>query len=153
MTRKRPDHGTPPAPDGPRLLHEDLTREVIGGGYTVYNTLGFGFLESVYSRALYIELRKRGLRVEREVAAVVFYDQYKVGRFIVDQLVEGVLTVELKAGRALAPDDRQQLLNWLKSSKLELGLLFHFGPRPAFHRVISENAPFDPAVSASSAES
>jgi GxxExxY protein len=126
---------------------------VIGAFYTVYNTLGCGFLESVYSRALYIELRRRGLRVEREVAVVVHYHRYKVGRFIVDQLVEGVLAVELKATRVLGPDDRRQLLNWLKASQLELGLLFHFGPRPAFHRVVAENSAPDPAVSASSAES
>ena len=141
----------PPAPQEPRLLHEELTREVIGAFYTVSNTLEYGFLESVYSKALYIELRKRGIRTEREVAVVVHYDRYNVGRFVVDHLVEHVLAVELKARRVLALDDRRQLQNWLRSSDLELGILFHFGPRPAFYRVISDNTPFDPAVSRSSA--
>jgi len=105
----------------------------------VYNTLGYGFRESVYSRALTIELRRRGLRVEREVPATVYYDGEVVGRFRIDHLVEGRLVLEIKAGRSLVPADRDQLLNALKSTNQELGLLLHFGPKPAFCRVISEN--------------
>jgi len=99
MTRNQPDPGTPRSGDRAPLLDEALTREVIGAFYKVYNTLGYGFLESVYSRALFIELRLRGLRVEREVKA-----------------------------------------NGLRATELELDLLFHFGPRPAFYRVISEKS-------------
>jgi GxxExxY protein len=136
------------------LVDEAVTREVIGAFYKVYNTLGHGFLESVYSRALYIELRRRALRVRREVTVTAFYEQYPVGHFRVDLLVEDRLAVELKAGRTTVPEDRQQLQNWLRASNLTLGLLFHFGPRPAFCRLISEKKPRrDPAVSARSASS
>jgi GxxExxY protein len=136
------------------LVDEELTREVIGGYYYVYNTMGYGFLESVYAKALYIELRRRGLSVKREVTVTAFFEKYPVGHFRVDLLVEDRLAVELKAGRAAAPEDRQQLHNWLRASNLTLGLLFHFGPGPTFNRVISEQKPSrDPAVSAQSASS
>ena len=154
MTRKQPDSGTPRAADQGGLVDEELTREVIGGYYYVYNTMGYGFVESVYAKALYIELRRRGLRVEREVTVTAFLEKYPVGHFRIDLLVEGRLAVELKAGRPPAPEDRLQLHNWLRASNLTLGLLFHFGPRPTFNRVISEQKPSrDPAVSAQSATS
>ena len=154
MTRKLPDKPTLGRAQGKRLVDEELTRNVIGGFYDVYNTLGYGFRESVYSHALAIELRARGLRVDREVEVVVYYKGQVVGRFRIDQLIEGRLVLEIKATRALVPSDRSQLLNCLRSSNLELGLLLHFGPRPAFYRVIAENQfKGNPAVSASSAES
>ena len=102
-------------------------RKVIGAFYKVYNTLGHGFLESVYSRALYIELRRRALRVRREVTVTAFYERYPVGHCRLDLLVEDRLAVELKAGRTTVPEDRQQLQNWLRASNLTLGLLFHLG--------------------------
>ena len=83
-----------------------------------------------------------------------FYEQYPVGHFRVDLLVEGRLALELKAGRSTVPEDRQQLQNCLRASNLTLGLLFHFGPRPAFYRLISDRKPVrNPAVSARSASS
>ena len=139
MTRNLPDPGTPPVGERPILVDEEFTREVIGGFYTVYNTLGYGFCESVYSRALRIELRICGLKVEREVSTNVFYRGHQVGHFRIDQLVEDRLAIEIKATRLPSPDDRRQLLNGLRSTKLELGLVLHFGPRPAFFRVISQN--------------
>jgi len=152
MKRKQPD---PQFGGGePGLVDEALTREVIGGFYKVYNAMGHGFLESVYSRAFCIELLRRGLRVRREVTVTAFYEQYPVGHFRVDLLVEGRLALELKAGRSTVPEDRQQLQNWLRASNLTLGLLFHFGPRPAFYRLISDRKPARyPAVSARSASS
>ena len=155
MTPNQPDrHSIVRGGDHAGLVDEALTREVIGAFYKVYNTLGHGFLESVYSRALYIELRRRALRVTREVTLTAFYEQYPVGHFRVDLLVEDRLAVELKAGRTTVPEDRQQLHNWLRASNLTLGILFHFGSRPSFYRLISENKPRrDPAVSASSASS
>ena len=94
------------------LVDEALTREVIGGFYKVYNIMGHGFLESVYSKAFYIELRRRGLRVKREVTVTAFYEQYPVGHFRVDLLVEDRLAVELKAGaynRARRPTTTSEL--------------------------------------------
>jgi GxxExxY protein len=152
MTPKLPDNDRKRGSGPARLLDDELTGNVIGGFYAVYNTLGYGFRESVYSRALALELRSRGLRVDLEVAAAVYYKGQVVGRCRIDQLVENRVALEIKATRALVPSDRSQLLNCLRSSDLELGLLLHFGPRPAFHRVIAENR-FKPdqAVSASSA--
>ncbi len=122
------------------LLQEHLTRGVIGGAfYRVYNTLGFGFLESVYANALTHEMTKRGLRVEREVPVRVWYDGHPVGTFRVDVLVEGAVVVEIKAARALGPTDPQQVLNYLRGTNLEVGLLLHFGPKPSFKRFVSSN--------------
>jgi GxxExxY protein len=139
MTPKPPDQTTEIPSERPRLLDEELTGKVIGAFYTVYNTLGYGFLESVYSRALAIELRRRGLRVDREVSITVYYEGEVVGRYRLDLLVEGRLALEIKAGRSLATTDRDQLLNGLKASRHEVGLLLHFGPRPAFYRVVAKN--------------
>ena len=138
MTRKLPDHGTADRAERARLVHGELTGIVIGAFYTVYNKLGFGFLESVYARALAVELRRLGLRVDREVPVLVYYEGEVVGRFRIDLLVEGRLVLEIKAGRSLAPTDRDQLLNCLRSTDLEVGLLFHFGPKPTFYRVVAE---------------
>jgi GxxExxY protein len=139
MTPKPPDQTTEITSVRARLVDEELTGQVIGAFYTVYNKLGYGFRESVYSRALTIELRRCGLRVDREVSFTVYYEGEVVGRYRIDHLVEGRLVLEIKAGKLLAPTDRDQLLNGLRASNHEVGLLFHFGPRPAFYRVVAEN--------------
>ena len=138
MPRKRPDTSARKR-NGRGLIDEDLTRVIIGAFYKVYNAMGYGFLESVYSRALYIELRRRGLRVEREVETVVFYDGHPVGRYRIDLLVEGRIVLEIKSTRLLAPEHRRQLLNCVRCSDMQVGLLLHFGPDPKFYRVISES--------------
>ena len=151
MTTKRPDR--PPAYQG-TLVARDITREIIGAFYEVYNTLGYGFLEAVYIRAMVLELRRRGLRVEREVWIAVFYKGEQVGSYRADMLVESCVVVENKATVALSKSDRDQLLNYLRGSRLDVGLLLHFGPRPTFQRVVAENArSSDPAISAVSAPS
>ena len=153
MTPKQPDT----APATRRLLHEDLTREILSAFYEVYNTLGYGFLESVYARALFSELTRRGLHVQREVMIDVYYKGECVGSFRADMLVEYRVVVEIKASTWLVEADRNQLLNYLRSSCLEVGLLLHFGPRPRFKRVVAENARNvrlpNQVVSASSASS
>jgi GxxExxY protein len=121
------------------LLEEALTHKVIGAFFQVYNTLGFGFLEAVYERALEVELRRRGLQVAREVSVNVWYLDEIVGHYRADLLVENVVVVELKAHRVLVPQDRAQLLNCLRASDLEVGLLLNFGVRPSFLRVVSSN--------------
>lgn len=90
------------------MEHEELTRTIIGCAMTVQRTLGPGFLESVYQRALCHELLKAGLRVESETAIVVRYDGVEVGVFSADLLVEGVVLVENKAVRAVAPGHEVQ---------------------------------------------
>ena len=138
MPRKQPDTSHCGG-DRPGLVDEELTRTIIGAFYKVYNTMGYGFLESVYSRALYIELRARRLRVEREVETVVSYESHPVGRYRIDLLVEGRIVLEIKSTRTLAPEHRRQLLNCVRCSDMQIGLLLHFGPEPKFYRVISES--------------
>jgi GxxExxY protein len=121
------------------LLEEALTHKVIGAFFDVYNALGHGFLAAVYARALEVELARRGLHVAREVSINVWYADEIVGQYRADLLVENVVVVELKAHRVLVPQDRAQLLNCLRASDLEVGLLLNFGLRPAFLRVVSSN--------------
>ncbi len=122
------------------LFEEAITRRVIGAFYDVYNSLGYGFLESVYANALAIELVERGLHVVREARAEVRYKGEVVGMFRADLLVESRVVVELKASRHLDPAHGRQLINYLRSTDLEVGLLLHFGPRASFQRFISSNA-------------
>ena len=123
------------------LLQEELTRRIIGAFYEVYNSLGFGFLEAVYANALEQEMRARSLRVDREVWVDVAYKGQKVGQYRADVIVEQSVIVELKAGRLLDPSAQKQLLNYLRGTTLEVGLLLHFGPHPAFKRLVVSNVP------------
>lgn len=123
------------------LLGEELTGGVIGAFYDVYNALRFGFLEAVYANALECELRARGLAVAREATVDVHYKGEKVGVYRVDMLVQDVLVVEVKATRFLDSHAEQQVLNYLRATRLEIGLLLHFGVRPAFKRFVSSNRP------------
>ena len=130
MRRKGPDDRKP-------LLEEELTGKIIAAFYETYNILGYGFLESVYKKALAIELRLRGLHVEEEVRIDVFYKDHHVGYFRLDQLVEAKVGVEIKAGESLGPTDKKQTLNYLTSSTIDIGLLLHYGPSPQFFRLVS----------------
>jgi len=121
------------------LIDGELTHRIIGAFYHVYNRLGYGFLESVYSRAMALELTKRGLHVATEVACEVHFDGEIVGVFRADLMVESRLVLELKASQVLHMADRMQLLNYLRATDLEIGLLLHFGPKPAFKRLIATN--------------
>jgi GxxExxY protein len=121
------------------LFEEALTRRIIGAFYDVYNALGYGFLESVYANALAIEVTSRGLHVVREASAEVRYKGEVVGTFRSDLLVESRVVVELKATPKLHPADPMQLLNYLRSTDLEVGLLLHFGPEPTIRRFVASN--------------
>lgn len=154
MKRGLPDTGKPRRAVKGGLLEEALTREIIGAFYEVYNTLGYGFLESVYAAALERELKRRGLRVEREVWLDVYYKGERIGAFRADMVVESRVVVENKARVKVSDADRDQLRNYLRCSILEIGLLLHFGPRPAIQRVVAENRlSSDPAISAVSVSS
>ena len=118
------------------LLDERLTHSVIGAFYEVYNTLGYGFLEQIHSTALEWELRERGHAVGREVPVVVTYKGHEIGRQRLDMLVDGRLVVEVKSTHDLHPVATRQLRNYLRATRLVLGLLLHFGPEPRFHRVV-----------------
>ena len=121
------------------LIHEKLTATIIGAFYDVYNTLGYGFLEKVYENALMIELEKIGLHAEQQVPITIFYDKKNVGNFFADILVENLVILELKAISDITISHEAQLLNYLKGSDLEVGLLLNFGPSPIVKRKIFQD--------------
>lgn len=123
------------APGG--LAAGPLSNSVIGAFFDVYNELGYGFLERVYSKALAILLEEREFRVAREAMLEVHYHGQCIGTYRADLVVEQTIVIEIKAGPALPPGAKAQLINYLRSSGLEVGLLFHFGPSPGFQRVVS----------------
>lgn len=122
-----------------QLLEERLTRSVIGAFYEVYNTLGFGFLEHVYVMALERELLMRDHRVAREVSVHVTYKGHILAVQRIDMIVDDRLIVETKATLEAPKAAHRQLLNYLRATNLEVGLLLHFGLEAQFHRVISTN--------------
>jgi GxxExxY protein len=113
---------------------------IIKAFYVVYNTLGYGFLEKVYRNALAIELRKLGLDVIQEARIAVYYDGQVVGEYFADLLVAGVVIVELKAVQRLLSEHEAQLLNYLKATPYEVGLLLNFGPEPEIRRKAFDNS-------------
>ena len=121
------------------LVHEELTATIIGAFYDVYNTLGYGFLEGVYENALMIELEKIGLQAEQQVPIKVFYDKKNIGNFFADILVENSVILELKAVSDITPSHEAQLLNYLKGSDMEVGLLLNFGTSPRVIRKIFQD--------------
>lgn len=118
------------------LLHGDITGEIISAFYAVYNELGHGFVEAVYVRAMAIELFQRRMNVAREVPVTVFYKGVTVGTFRADLLVADTVVVEVSAGEQPVESDRPQLVNYLRGSGKEVGLLLHFGPKAVLKRVI-----------------
>ena len=108
------------------MKHSDLTAKIIECAYRVHNTLGFGFLESVYQNALLIELEKNGLQAGKEFPIKVFYGEKIVGDYVADIIVEGKVIIELKSVKDLHPAHEAQLVNYLKATGLEVGLLINF---------------------------
>jgi GxxExxY protein len=120
----------------PKLAHEALTSEVIGAFFDVYNELKYGLLESLYRAALEIVLAERGLCVQREAPLEVRFHGQRIGFFRADMIVNDVLIVEVKAGAILPVGSKPQLINYLRISTLEVGLLLFFGRTPEFQRVV-----------------
>jgi GxxExxY protein len=121
------------------MKHEELTEKIIQAFYKVYNTLGYGFLEKVYLNAMYIELIGMGFKVEKEKKILVYYFGNAVGDYQADLIVEDIIVVELKATGALVEDNEHQLVNYLKSTTIEIGLLLNFGKKPQIKRKIFDN--------------
>jgi GxxExxY protein len=109
------------------MQHEDLTRQIIGCAYKVYNTMGFGFLESVYEKCMMIELAKLGVRARQQHPITVYYDGHVVGEFYADLWVADAVIVELKSVRAIATAHETQLVNYLKATGKDVGLVVNFG--------------------------
>jgi GxxExxY protein len=110
------------------MEYKELTAKIIGCAYKVFNQLGFGFLESVYKKAMIIELSKDNLNVESEKPLNVYYDDQIVGSFYIDLFVEDQIIVELKSVQYLVKAHEVQLVNYLKGLKKDIGLLINFGP-------------------------
>ena len=112
---------------GTQLQHAEVTEQIIGAAYAVYGELGYGFLESVYQKAMQVELHRRGLKAETEGPIKVRYQNVIVGEFRADLLVEQVVIVELKTAKEYNAEDEPQLLNELKATGIKVGLLINFG--------------------------
>lgn len=119
--------------------HADVTDKVLKAFFKVYNTLGYGFAERVYENALTIELRKSGLKVDKQLNLTVYYEGVVVGEYVADAVVNDVVMLELKAVRTLTSDHEAQLLNYLKATPLEVGLLLNFGEKPEHRHKIFDN--------------
>jgi len=119
--------------------HSELTDLIISAFYNVYNQLGYGFLEKVYERAMMIELPKQNLKCEQQKNIKVFYDEVEIGNYYADILIEDCVIIELKAVETIAPVHEVQLVNYLKATEIEVGLLLNFGPEPQIKRQIFSN--------------
>ena len=122
------------------LLYEEISDKILKSFYTVYNKLGYGFLEKVYENALLLELRKSGLNCTKQVPIEVYYEGVSVGNYFADILVEDKIIIELKAGDGILIEEHElQLINYLKATDKEIGLLLFFGKKPVFKRKIFTN--------------
>ena len=120
--------------------HWELCHSVIEVFYSVYNELGFGFLEAIYEEAMFIGLQAAGFGVTRQVPTPVWFRGQKIGDYKADLMVNNAVLIELKAARAFDSSHEAQILNYLRSTDIEVGLLLNFGPKPAFRRVVFANA-------------
>ena len=121
------------------LLHKDITDKIIKAFYHVYNELGYGFLEKVYQNALFIELVAMGLYCQKQKQIKVYYKEQLVGEYFADIIVNDCVIVELKAAEVLIEEHEFQLINYLKATEIEVGLLLNFGKEPMFKRKLFTN--------------
>ena len=121
------------------LLHKELTKEILATFFQVHYELGYGFNESVYSKAMAYALEDVGIKTKREVPTIVHFRGREVGRFRADHVVETSVLLELKVGIGLPEGTTAQVLNLLRASKIEVGLILHFGLKPKFQRLIYTN--------------
>ena len=120
--------------------YQELTEKIIGIFYAVYNRLGYGFLEKVYENAMMIELKKENIPALAQAPINVIYDDEVIGEYYADILVDNKIIVELKAARNLSGENEAQLLNYLKATGIEVGLLLNFGARPELKRKVFDNS-------------
>jgi GxxExxY protein len=120
--------------------HSEFTEQIIGAFYTVYSSLGYGFLENVYVKALMIELKKSRMTPRDELPIHVFYDGQLIGEYFADIVVNDLVILEVKAAKSLAAEHEAQLLNYLKATPYEVGLLLNFGPKPETKRRSFDNS-------------
>jgi len=125
--------------DARRYKYSELTEQIIGIFYEVYNELGAGFLEKIYEEALALVFKERGIPCQRQVQIPVWFHDQVIGTYDADLVVKGLVLLELKACRALDSCHEAQLLHYLRSIDIEVGLLLNFGPRPQVRRFAFEN--------------
>jgi len=121
------------------IKYKALTEKIIKIFYKVDNTLGYGFLEKVYENAMMIELKREDILAFSQYAIKVFYEDEIVGEYFADILADDKIIVEIKATRNLALEHEAQLLNYLKATDKEVGLLLNFGPKPEIKRKVFDN--------------
>jgi GxxExxY protein len=119
--------------------HAEVTEKIIGVFFQVFNELGFGFLECVYEQAMAIALAEAGLDVKRQISIPVWFRGQQIGDFKADMLIERNVLLELKAVRTIDLAFEKQLLNYLRATDIEVGLLLNFGHKPEFRRLVFEN--------------
>ena len=119
--------------------YKELTEEIIKAFYKVYNQLGYGFLEKVYENAMMIEFRKEDIFAIPQASIEVIYESEIVGEYYADIMVDNKVIVEIKAAKQLSEDNEAQLLNYLKATDIEVGLLMNFGPKPEIKRKAFDN--------------
>lgn len=134
------------------LKYKEVTEKLIGIFFNVYNELGHGFLESVYEQAFSLVLAENKIFFERQIAIPVWFHQIQIGEFRADLLVDKKVLIELKTGRDIDLAWEKQLLNYLRATDVEVGLLFNFGPTAQFRRYVFENEKKNPRNPRESAE-
>jgi GxxExxY protein len=125
--------------DSRDVKHKALTEKIIGVFYKVYNNLGYGFLEKIYEKAMLIELEKEGIPAVAQSPIKVSYGGTVIGEYFADIVADGKVIVEIKATRGLPFESEAQLLNYLKATDIEVGILLNFGPVPGIKRKVFDN--------------
>jgi GxxExxY protein len=121
------------------LRHGEITEKLIGAFFRVYNTLGHGFLEKVYENAMALEASRLGMKVEQQKRTEVYYGEDVIGEYFADLAIDDQVIIELKVANAITPEHEAQLINYLKATQFEVGLLVNFGVKPEFRRRILDN--------------
>src|SRR5262245_33806497 len=127
----------PNSPATAKVIEAELSHQIIGAFFEVYNELGYGYLEAHYSKALDLVLRRRGLAVEREHEVIVMFQGARLGIHRLDMVVERRVVIELKSTERVPEGARRQLRNYLAATGIELGLLLHFGPAAKYYRILA----------------
>ena len=123
-----------------KIKHNELTEKIIGIFYRVYNKLGYGFLEKVYENALMIEFQNERIQAMAQSPVRVEYNGQTIGEYFADLMIEDKVIVEIKASKSLTLEHEAQLLNYLKATEVEVGLLLNFGPKPQIKRKLFDNS-------------
>ena len=121
------------------IKHKELTEKIIRVFYKVYNNLGYGFLEKVYENGMMLEFSRERISAVAQFAIKVYYEDEIIGEYFADILVDNKVIVEIKAARNLALENEAQLLNYLKATEIEVGLLLNFGAKPEIRRKVFDN--------------